>query len=74
MKYLSPEEIAALLGVSRATAYRIANECIHIRIGTKARLIRVPEDSLTRYLAQRTAEPESWGPSISASRAAEALL
>ncbi|RPH65020.1 MAG: DNA-binding protein [Acidobacteria bacterium] len=63
--YLSPEQIAKQLGVSRAKAYRIARECVHVRIG---RLIRVPEPALSRYLSPLTRGP--WDESTSGAKAA----
>jgi excisionase family DNA binding protein len=66
VKYLSPEQIAEQLGVSRATGYRIAHSCLFVRVG---KLIRIPEDALVRYLAQRTSEPDTWEPSISDTKA-----
>ena len=67
MKYVSVKHIATQLGVSRATAYRIAAQCVHVRAG---RSIRVPEDAFLRYLAQNTNTPEPWAPSTSDDRAA----
>jgi hypothetical protein len=40
--------------VSRASAYRVAADCVHVRIG---RLIRVSESAFAAYVAQRTVEP-----------------
>ncbi len=50
MKYLTAADIAERLQISRAAAYRVAGQCLHIRVG---RLVRVPEDALTKYLANR---------------------
>lgn len=54
MKYLSPADIAARLGVSKAQAHRIALKCVHVRDG---RLVRVPEEAFARYLAMRMVSP-----------------
>ncbi len=69
MSYLTAPQIAARLGVSRATAYRIARECLHIRVGVAGKSIRVPEQALTAYLARHTTVPE-WGKSTNARQAA----
>lgn len=62
--YLTAEDIGKRLGCSRATAFRIARSCVHVRVG---RLLRVPEEAFARYLAARTEAP--WDVSTSANRA-----
>lgn len=59
VKYLTANDIAERLQVSRSTAYRIARECSHVRMGPMGRAVRVTEEALTQYLERRTVVPES---------------
>ncbi len=47
MEFLTAKDIAALLRVSRAQAYRILKACAHVRIG---RSLRVTREALDAYL------------------------
>ena len=53
-RFVSPLEIAEMLGISRSHAYRLVQSLPRVRIG---RLVRVPLDDLQRYLARHTERP-----------------
>lgn len=58
LSYLTSEDIADRLQVSRATAYRIARACMHVRHG---RLIR---DSIQLFVPRDEIEPPTRGFSV----------
>jgi excisionase family DNA binding protein len=57
---LGVAQAAEELGVSKSTAYRLAKEMLHARIG---RQIRVPGKALGRYIQRQLIEP--WENSLS---------
>jgi excisionase family DNA binding protein len=67
VKLLKPEEVSQILGVSRSTALRMMHEqqvpTIKLRAGKRKAVLRVNEESLTRWLTskeregQRTSKP-----------------
>jgi hypothetical protein len=48
---LNAKDVAALLRVSTASAYRLMQQCEHIRLG---RILRVTRSALDRFLKART--------------------
>ena len=55
-KLLRPEEVAEILGVSLASAYRIIDaDLVHVVVGEKGK--RVPLSALDAYLTRRTEAP-----------------
>ena len=52
-KLLTPDDVAAILQVSRRTAYTIMHQMPHLE-----RPFRVSESGLRAWLAERTAQPE----------------
>lgn len=61
MTLLTVAEVGRRLGVSKATAYRLVQHMIRVEVGGS---VRVPEEALARYLAQRTITP--WDDSTNA--------
>lgn len=55
-KLLSPDDVAAILQVSRRTAYTIMHQIPHLE-----RPFRVSEAGLRAWLYERTAQPEDRG-------------
>jgi hypothetical protein len=55
MFYLTVKDIMTELSVARSTAYQIALECIHVRVG---RAIRVPRASFDNWKRVNTCAPK----------------
>jgi hypothetical protein len=55
-KLLTPDDVAAILQVSRRTAYTIMHQMPHLE-----RPFRVSESGLRAWLYERTAQPEEKG-------------
>lgn len=68
-KYLSPAEVASLLGISRKRAYRLVAGLPHLHIG---RLVRVAERDLKAFIAQNS--KPGWFASASADKEGEQAL
>ena len=64
---LTIAEVASTLGVSKSTAYRLAKQMLHAKVG---RQIRVPRKSLNTWIRNQTIQP--WENSTSAARSTTA--
>jgi len=53
-RYLSVRELRAVLGISRELAYRVANECAHVRVGST---IRIPQSALDAWIKAHEVPP-----------------